>query len=99
MTSVKNINGTSQKRYAKPKDGSSSWKEYWEKHNDEGCEFGLCGNMSCYDRKADVGGHVVKVNSRDQKWYIVPLCSSCNQLSDDEIFKVPDNFLVPVNEP
>lgn len=40
-----------------------------------------------------VGAHVQKAYSIDQKWYIVPLCSSCNQRTDT--FEVYET-LVPV---
>ena len=50
-----------------------------------------CGNGCYHDL---VGAHVQKVNSNDKKWYIVPLCKSCNQ--KNEPFNVDDDMLVPV---
>lgn len=33
----------------------------------------------------------------DNKWYILPLCSSCNKKSSDEVFEVREYDLVAVN--
>ena len=41
-----------------------------------------CGRLYCGD-KAEVGAHVKKVSSLDSSWYIVPLCSGCNQQEDE----------------
>lgn len=52
----------------------------------------FCSASGCI--KTDlVGAHVQKAYSTDQKWYIVPLCSSCNQRTDT--FEVYET-LVPV---
>ena len=52
----------------------------------------FCSASGCI--KTDlVGAHVQKAYSIDQKWCIVPLCSSCNQRTDT--FEVYET-LVPV---
>ena len=85
---VKNINGSS--RFAKPT-GYSSWLDYWVAQ--KGYRPTYCSETSCLGIQL-VGAHVQKVNSTDQQWYIVPLCSSCNQRTDT--FDVPADKLVPV---
>jgi len=40
------------------------------------------------------GSHVQKVSSTDQKWYIMPLCDSCNYRAD--IPEVIENRLIDV---
>ena len=88
MTKVKNVNGSS--RFPAPR-GYNSWLEYWEKQT--GQRKFTCGAAGC--RKTDlVGAHVQKVDSQDKKWYIVPLCKSCNK--KDKPFNVDDDMLVPV---
>ena len=83
---VKNINGTANRI---PPDGSSSWKEYWEKYTNR--SFSTCSNLSC-NNHAILGGHVMKVNF-ERTWYITPLCSGCNMKSDS--FYVNESSLVP----
>ena len=65
--------------------------DYWCKHRYKVYVCASCGNGCCHDL---VGAHVQKVNSNDKKWYIVPLCKSCNQ--KNEPFNVDDDMLVPV---
>jgi hypothetical protein len=56
----------------------------------------LCANIVCAGSPV-VGGHVIKIgNSMDSRWYIVPLCSSCNH--KEEEFEVSGNVrLVPAS--
>lgn len=85
---VRNINGTSNR---KPK-GFNSWKDFWEHYKNE--EFFICSNRRCLNL-AEVGAHVQKVGSSSSKeWYIVPLCKSCNNSTDE--FAVSRNDLVRV---
>lgn len=84
---VKNVVGSS--RFPKP-DGYSSWLKYWETNT--GHKAILCSADNCLGIDL-VGAHVQKAYSDDEKWYIVPLCSSCNQRTD--IFNVSAT-LVPV---
>lgn len=85
---VKNVNGSG--RYTAPK-GYSSWLDYWNDH--AGHKAYRCSATDCHHRGNLVGAHVQKAYSSDNKWYIVPLCSSCNQRNDT--FEV-DETLVPV---
>ncbi|MDD4520067.1 MAG: hypothetical protein PHI50_04220 [Alphaproteobacteria bacterium] len=90
MTSVKNLNGTSNRQVPS---GYSSWLDFWEKK--AGKKARECS--ACTSRSNLVGAHVMKAYSSDDKWYIVPLCSSCNNKSSTEIFSVYEE-LVPVNQ-
>lgn len=84
---VKNVNGSG--RYSAPS-GYSSWLEYWE--DNAGRKVTYCGATGCYGTDL-VGAHVQKADSNDNKWYIVPLCRSCNQRTDTFYVAYP---LVPV---
>ena len=85
---IKNVSGSS--RFTKP-NGYTSWLAYWEAQT--GSKATFCSANGCFSRDL-VGARVQKAYSNDNKWYIVPLCSSCNQRTDT--FNVPDNLLVPV---
>ncbi len=87
MTEVKNIKGTVDNY---PKNGYYTWKEFWE--DKKGRKFSTC---SCCNGRAEVGAHVIKV-SYSNRWYIVPLCRSCNQ--KETSFMVRDADLEPVIE-
>ena len=73
---VKNVVGSS--RFSKPF-GYTSWLEYWEDH--AGQKANYCSADNCWGNDL-VGAHVQKAYSDDKNWYIVPLCSSCNQRTD-----------------
>ena len=90
MIKVKNVNGSS--RFGSPS-GYTSWLEYWE--DKSGKKAWRCSAIDCHKtgRWNLVGAHVQKANSYDQSWYIVPLCTSCNNRTDE--FYV-DETLVPV---
>lgn len=76
----------------------SSWLNYWEncvnfhlEHN-KAYKCPACGK-SFYRDDFD-GCHVQKAdNPFDRKWYIIPLCSTCNQSS--EKLEVGNVALVP----
>ena len=84
---VKNLHGTSDRV---PSDGSSSWKEFWEKTT--GKSFSSCANLDC-QKDAELGGHVIKTDD-DMRWYIVPICAKCNAL--DNPYYVDTVNTVPV---
>lgn len=84
---VRNVNGSD--RWDAPS-GYNSWLEYWEKNSGERAVY--CSAHSCWGTNL-VGAHVQKVDSNDQKYYIVPLCRSCNPRSGN--FEVSSK-LVPV---
>ncbi len=90
MIKVKNANGTS--RYNAPA-GYSSWLEYWEEKS--GKTARKCSAIGCnvYGRTNLVGAHVKKVYGLDNHSYIVPLCRSCNNRTDE--FFV-DEVLIPL---
>lgn len=86
---VKNKKGTADNP---PPSGYKSWLEFWEKTKGKTatkCEVLLCNG------RPDVGGHVIK-NGEGAKEYILPMCYSCNNKSENEIFKAWENDLVPV---
>ena len=89
-TKVKNANGTS--RWSKPSTGESSWLEYWEKHTGKKADH--CGATDCSSKTGLVGAHVQKVYGGNEL-YITPLCSSCNNRTDEfyvdtELVRVPN---------
>ena len=72
---IRNVTGSS--RFAKPR-GYSSWLDYWVTQARQVAYFcPACGNSADI-----VGAHVQKAYSGDNRWYIVPLCSSCNKRTD-----------------
>lgn len=52
-----------------------NWLEYWERAT--GMKAGACHKIGCI-RQATDGAHVQLDDSSDSRWYIVPLCHSCN---------------------
>lgn len=91
MTLVHNLNGTSDRE---PPNGYGSWKAWWEARKKR-----KCGDCSCYkcSSTATVGAHVQKHGVADRKWYIVPLCSKCNQRSSPDVFHVRDGDLEAIH--
>lgn len=89
MVKVINLHNTGDR---KPKN-YSTWKEFWKA--EKGFWPGTCSASDCAE-SAEVGAHVKKVGSSDNRWYIVPLCSGCNKRTDE--FDVSENRLVPVND-
>ncbi len=88
---VKNVNGSG--RFSAPA-GYRSWVEYWAKKT--GSKSFFCSASNCFSSNL-VGAHVQKANSTDNRWYIIPLCSSCNQRTDTfevsgTLVPVPSNF-------
>ncbi|MBQ9510037.1 MAG: hypothetical protein IJR53_11550 [Bacteroidales bacterium] len=88
---VKNVSGSS--RFPAPK-GYRSWLEYWEAVTGSAAFY--CGASGCYQTDL-VGAHVQKAYGPDHRWYITPLCRSCNGRSDTfyvttELVPVPSNL-------
>ena len=50
-----------------------------------------------YIRDNIVGAHVRKAGSSDEKWYIVPLCETCNALNSDVEIDIGNTPMVEVN--
>lgn len=92
---VKNVNGSS-KVSPNPPLGYTSWIEYWMNNTnlfvDKSIKCQRCKKLTSV--KDLEGGHVQKVLSSDKKWYIVPLCKSCNHR--EGIFEIDEDFLVNV---
>lgn len=89
---VFNINGSS--RYPAPL-GYTSWLAYWNSHASHTAY--RCGAADCHQLGNLVGAHVQKAFGTDHNWYIVPLCSRCNQRTesffvDEELVPVPSNL-------
>lgn len=82
---IKNITGSS-KISEKPKH-FGSWLQFWEHFagkvitRNERWICPACGK-SVLGSNFD-GCHVQKADSTDQKWYIAPLCDSCNHRTDE----------------
>lgn len=86
---VKNVVGSSE---LEPPYGYSSWLDYWEKYKGRKAVVCKIANEPCFNTKI-VGAHVQKVDSQDRRYYIVPLCYSCNKR--DDIFNIDEETLVP----
>ena len=95
---VKNINGTGKNA----RQISGSWIEYWEQETnrsakkcfayDEDASKDKSSVYRCKNTDNLVGGHVMKADSTDDKWYILPICSSHNHL--DKVFWAKEDDLV-----
>lgn len=72
---VRNVNGTTGLSCK-----CGSWLDHWKKFSGQTCQY--CSQSSCRN-PPDVGGHVQKVSSTDNSWYIIPLCHSHNQKSSE----------------
>ena len=78
-----------------PPSGYSSWLNYWKaQKNYSSAHTVYCANLDC-KQEAKHGGHVKRVYSTDNSWYIVPLCVRCNE-DKDKIFEVDSNSMVSV---
>ena len=92
MIVVHNLKGTSDNNVP---NGYSSWRNWWECQ--KGRRFSDCSCEGCFEQ-ATVGAHVQKDSILDRKWYIVPLCNSCNVSKTGISFNVRENDLQPVND-
>ena len=103
---IRNVRGSS-KVSPNPPTGYSSWIDYWKSretlgdwlifrlliHNDYECP--MCGNR--VPLKEVAGGHVVKDGSTDMRWYVYPICDSCNkQPGKVSVKDITENWLVPM---
>ena len=88
---VTNINGTSEYDCS-----CGSWLKHWEKFNSAGqSKPYLC--PACGSPFVEVGAHVQKFGSFDDKWYIVPLCKACNNKSSSTILDIGNCSLAPAS--
>lgn len=95
---IKNINGSSSDRFKNPPQGYYSWIFYYK----DKCGYSdivspSCANILHNSIPADVGAHVRKADSSDGKWYIVPLCETCNAFSSDVEIDIGNTPMVEVN--
>jgi len=89
LIDVKNKKGTANKA---PPAGYGSWLDFWERKKGTKatkCEVFLCNGSP------DLGGHVIRAGE-GSKEYILPMCDSCNNKPENEVFKAWDSDLVPV---
>ena len=92
---VKNAKGTS--RWSSPTCKCRTWIEHWKNNAAVNIpsRCPACGNV-IKDKSDWDGAHVKKIKSYDERYYIVPLCSSCNSRNDLE-FDVDRDYLVLAN--
>lgn len=86
---VKNKKGTSNNN---PPYGYTSWLDFWEKK--KGTKATVCEARGC-SGNPDVGGHVIKAG-QGPKEYILPICYTHNNLSEDKVYEAWESDLVPV---
>lgn len=67
---VKNINGTSDNTCH-----CGSWMDHWKKFGGQSINY--CPVENCL-AKAEVGAHVQKEGSAENRWFIIPLCRKHN---------------------
>ena len=91
MARVKNLEHTADRN---PPKGFVSFKEFYSYRR----SFwpAQCACLGC-NRSAEVGGHVKKVESYDNSWYIIPLCYYHNNQFGQELEVVGD-WLEPLNK-
>ena len=94
---IHNVKGSS-KISKEPPFPFTSWLKYWEAQANfdikEGVSYNCPGCGRTITRKNFDGCHVQKVGLVDRKWYLIPLCDSCNHRTD--MFTIDGNLLVPV---
>ena len=76
-----------------PPCGVGSWIKFWEmsaKRSAHGCL-----TLGCYNF-ANVGGLMI-IAGDEPKEYILPICYSCNNALDDQVFIVAKDDLIQVN--
>jgi len=67
---IRNINGTGQKKCR-----CGSWLKHWKKFSMQTASF--CPVLDCLEMDLE-GAHVQKDDSKDDNWYIFPLCRNHN---------------------
>ena len=97
IITIHNVKGSS-KISEKPPFPYTSWLKYWEAYANFTLEDYKSYNCPCCGsptiRTHFDGCHVQKVSLTDRKWYVMPLCDSCNQRTD--MFSVDEHLLIPV---
>ncbi len=87
---VRNINGTSDKTCK-----CGSWLNHWKKYSSKKLPL-FCSAAGCFE-KSTVGAHVLKDNSNDKGWYIIPLCNSHNALQGESLTVISTITFVSAN--
>jgi len=87
---VTNINGTSPNKCK-----CGSWLDHWKKFSRQSVPL-YCPTIGCFE-KTEVGAHVQKSGSTDQKWYIAPLCKAHNGKTGESIDISDSTALVSAN--
>lgn len=95
MVKIRNIKGTGE-NYPNPSCNCSSWLDHWETNKNLTAGYCRCCKVKI-DHNSLVGGHVKKVDSIDNSYYIVPLCNSCNNYNNTDAFYVNEEDLVSVS--
>ncbi len=94
---IHNVKGSS-KISQNPPFPYGSWLQYWEGISgfsiDPNTEYECPGCGKKITRKNFDGCHVQKCGLVDRKWYVMPLCDSCNHRTD--MFSVDEKLLLPV---
>ena len=78
-----------------PKCVCEIWLQHWE--NNSGKKAGDCSALGC-SKKAEVGGHVQKKDASGDRWYIIPICKSCNGKLGQEYEVKDDTIFISVDE-
>lgn len=86
---VKNLNGTAQNKCK-----CVSWYAHWEKFS--GQKANQCVVIGCKG-KPEVGAHVQKDSSADSSWYVIPVCTACNNKRGEPLNVVDEVKLVSAN--
>jgi hypothetical protein len=97
---VKNIKGTG----SNARQITGTWLEFWEEQKGYSAEqqcyaFDEDPNKDktkvyrCKCKDNLVGGHVKKIGSNDNRWYILPICSSHNKL-DKEFYAREEDLVL-----
>lgn len=88
---VRNVNNTSQKDCP-----CGSWLKHWlrfsKQSRPEQCPAFLCENA------VEVGAHVQAEDTADESWYIIPLCTNCNNQKGESLIVDAGVALVPANK-
>lgn len=59
-----------------PKCGCGTWIKHWE--NNSKAPLSYCCATGCF-QKAEVGGHVQRLDIDDNSWFIIPICGDHNK--------------------
>ena len=95
MRKIKHINGTSE---SSARCHCQTWKNHWSNFNPDRQNWpSYCVIHDCH-RQAEVGAHVQKADSADDRWYIIPICKEHN-LMTNQMFEVSDYVsFAPANQ-